>query len=102
MRSFIKLWGEEIELTSTHQDYADNVIKLPLKTVLENHARVHIHNKHFVLETNQSHLTRAQKIKVGKLYKEYGCIAYTVQINCGYWVSDVHECCNRIAWNKIN
>ena len=101
MRSFITLWGENILLTGTHQDHAENVKGVCLCTMMEDHARVHVHAKHFVLETLQTHLTTAQKRAAGKLYKEYGCHGWTIQVNGRYSTSNIQECVSRIKWEKV-
>ena len=101
MRSFITLAGGIIDVTGTHEEHAERVMHSNLGRVLSYSARVHVHNKHFVLETNQTHLSMSQKIRAGKIYKEYGCIGWTVQVNGRYSTSNMQDCEHRINWSKV-
>ena len=101
MRSFITDIGKVIRLTATHDDYAKNILKSTLVKVLKDQARVHVHNRHLVVETSQTHLTVAQKRSIGKLYKEYNCVGWTVQINGRYSTSNIQDCENRIIWEQV-
>ena len=102
MRSFVNKSGEVTMVTGVHSDHAKNVMGLSLAVALKSHARVHVFKRHFVLETSQACLTAGQKRAANKLYKDYDCVAYTIQVHVKYVTSDMFACVRRIKWNEFN